>query len=310
MEKIKTVYMGTPEFSIPALKVLIENTDCQMVVTQPDKLVGRKKVLTPSCVKQYAEMHGIEVFQPIRIRQDYQKIIDLKPDLLITCAYGQIIPKELLECAKYGAINIHASILPKYRGSAPINWAIINGEKKTGITLMYMDETMDTGDIIKIEQTDIEENETYGSLYNRLSEMGANLLKENLDYLVSGNVKRIKQNNDLATYAPMIKRETEYLDFNLDGESIINKIRGLNPNPYAYMLIKGEQIKVIQAYFYKDDIDSAGKIVKIDKKTLGISCKNGIIFITKVKPAGKKEMGIINYLNGVNKEEFLNIQVG
>ncbi len=310
MKKIKTVYMGTPEFSIPALKVLIENTDCQLVVTQPDKLVGRKKILTPSCVKKYAEENNIEVFQPIKIRNDYQKIVDIKPDLIITCAYGQIIPKELLECAKYGAVNIHASILPKYRGSAPINWVIINGEKKTGITLMYMDETMDTGDIIKIEQTDIEENETYGHLYNRLSEMGAKLLKENLDYLVSGNVERIKQNNDLATYAPMIKRETEYLDFNLDGESIINKIRGLNPNPYAYMLINGEQIKVIQAYFLKDEMDSVGKIVKIDKKTLGISCKNGIIFITKVKPAGKKEMDIIDYLNGVNKEEFLNIQVG
>lgn len=310
MTKLRTVFMGTPEFSIKPLEVLIENTEVVLVVTQPDKLVGRHKVLTPSVVKQLSLKNNIEVFQPVKIRQDYQKIIDLKPDLIVTCAYGQIIPKELLECAKYKAVNIHASILPKYRGSAPINWAIINGDKKTGITLMYMDEHMDTGDIIKIAQTDIKENETYGSLYERLSVIGAELLKENLDYLASDNVIRIKQNDDESSLAPMIKRETEHLDFFVEGNNIINKIRGLNPTPYAYIVINNEEIKVIDAYFEKKPVDNPGQIVQITKKSLGISCKNGIIYITKVKPAGKKEMNIENYLNGVNKENLKNNQVG
>lgn len=310
MTKLRTVFMGTPEFSIKPLEVLIENTEVVLVVTQPDKLVGRHKVLTPSVVKQLALKNNIEVFQPVKIRQDYQKIIDLKPDLIITCAYGQIIPKELLECAKYKAINIHASILPKYRGSAPINWAIINGDKKTGITLMYMDEHMDTGDIIKIAETDIKETDTYGSLYERLSLIGAELLKENLDYITSDNVVRIKQNDEESTLAPMIKRETEHIDFSLEGNSIINKIRGLNPNPYAYTIINNEEIKIIDAYFEKKEPTNQSKIMEITKKSLGIGCKNGIIYITKVKPAGKKEMDIVNYLNGVDKDKLKNNQVG
>ena len=298
MNKINVVYMGTPEFSVPALNVLIENTNLLLVVTQPDKPVGRKHILTPSPVKSIALSNNIEVFQPDRIRNDYQKIVNLKPDLIITCAYGQILPKELLSCAKYGAINIHASLLPKYRGSAPINWAIINGEDKTGITLMYMDEQMDTGNIIKTVETDITLDDTYGSLYDRLSNLGAKLLKENLDYLVSGNVDSINQDDSIATYAPMIKRETELLDFNLDGRSIINKIRGLNPYPLAYTIINEEETKIINAFFEKKDNTTPGEII-INKKQLGIECKDGIIFITEIKPFGKKSMPITSYLNGI-----------
>jgi methionyl-tRNA formyltransferase len=310
MDKIRVVFMGTPEFSVPVLKMLIAKTDVVMVVTQPDKEVGRKKELEASPVKKLALEHNIAVFQPAKIRQDFETIVNIHPDLLITCAYGQIIPKELLECTKYGAINIHASLLPKYRGSAPINWSIINGDEKTGITLMYMDEHMDTGDMIKWVETKILENETYGSLYNRLSKMGSKLLEDNLEYLVSDDVKRYKQDDEKATLAPMIKRDIELLDFNECGKSIINKIRGLNPSPLAYTLINGEEFKIIEADFEAKAIDKPGVIVEISKKRLGISCKDGIIYPKFVKPFGKKQMDIISYLNGIDKEKLMNIQVG
>ena len=310
MNKIKVVFMGTPEFSVPVLKMLIEKTEVVMVVTQPDKEVGRKRILEASPVKKLALEHNIPVFQPSKIRNDFTNVVDTKPDLLITCAYGQIIPKELLECAKFGAVNIHASLLPKYRGSAPINWAIINGDKKTGITLMYMDEHMDTGDMIKWVETDIKEDDTYGSLYDRLSILGSKLLEDNLEYLVSENVKRYKQDDEKSSLAPMIKRDIELIDFNDLGINIINKIRGLNPSPLAYTLINGEEFKILSAEFEQSNSAKTGIIVEASKKRLGISCKDGIIYPKFVKPFGKKQMDITSFLNGIDKEKLLNNQVG
>lgn len=301
--------MGTPDFSVPTLKSLMENTNLLLVVTQPDKVVGRKREIVYSPVKKLALENNISIFQPIKIRLDYQKIIDLKPDLIITCAYGQIIPKELLACPKYGAINVHASLLPKYRGSAPINWAIINGETKTGITLMYMDEHMDTGDIIAKVETDILNDETYGSLYHRLSLLGSNLLIENLDDIINNKVKRVKQEDKYATLAPMLKREDEHLLFTQQGEDIINKINGLNPIPSAYIILNDEEIKVLKAEFKRTKVNSISKVIEVSKSDLGISCKDGIIYLKEVLPSGKKIMPIKVFLNGQNKDKLLDSKI-
>ena len=193
MKDIKVVFMGTPDFSIAPLKVLIEKTNVVLVVTKPDAEVGRKKILTPSPVKKLALEKGIPVVTPKSIKKEYQNIIDAKPDLIVTCAYGKIIPKILIDYPQYGCVNIHASLLPKYRGAAPIQWALINGEKETGITLMYMDEFMDTGDIIDTEKHIIKDEDDIGTLHEVLSVMGANLLDKNLENLVNGNVKELNK---------------------------------------------------------------------------------------------------------------------
>ena len=186
MKDKKVVFMGTPEYSVPVLKMLIENTNVIMVVTQPDSYVGRHHELSFSPVKKTALKYNKEVFQPIKIRKDYQKILDLKPDLIITCAFGQILPKEILESARLGSLNVHASFLPKYRGASPIQWALLNGDKKTGVTLMYMDEQMDTGDIINQLECDISDDDNVGSLHDKLSFLGVEILKQELPKIIKG----------------------------------------------------------------------------------------------------------------------------
>ena len=310
MKKINVIYMGTPEFSVKPLEVLIEKNNVLMVVTQPDKYVGRKRVLTPSPVKLLAQKHNIEVFQPDNIKKDYKRIIDLDVDLIVTCAYGQVVPLEVLKHPKYLSVNIHASLLPAYRGSAPINWAIINGDNKTGITLMYMDETLDTGNIIKTVETDILKTDTYKTLHDRLSILGANLLSENLDYLTTDHVESTPQDESHATYAKKIERKDELLDFSKNGIDIINQIRGLNPEPYAYTKVEEKEIKVIEAYYEEKNVTEPGIIIQIDKNNLGISCRDGIIYLTKVKPFGKNEMLIKNYLNGLKIDNIKNTKVG
>ena len=198
---IKIVYMGTPEFSVLPLEELVNNYDVEMVVTQPDKLVGRKKEIVFSPVKEYALEKGIEVFQPTKIREDYQKIVDLKPDLIVTCAYGQIIPKELLELPKYGCINIHASLLPEYRGGAPIHKAVIDGKDKTGVTIMYMDEKMDSGDILYQKDIDITSEDNTSTMFKKLSILGKEMIKEFIPKLINNDFTRIKQDESKVTYA-------------------------------------------------------------------------------------------------------------
>ncbi|HOP65834.1 MAG TPA: methionyl-tRNA formyltransferase, partial [Bacilli bacterium] len=211
---MKIVFMGTPDFSVPVLKALIESFQVILVVTKIDQKVGRHQELSYSPVKKVALENNIPLFQPIKIKADYQKIINLQPDLIVTCAYGQIIPKEVLDCPKYGCINVHASLLPKYRGGAPIHWAIINGEKETGVTIMYMDETMDTGDIIKSSKIEIKETDNVGILFDKLSLLGAKLVVEVINSIKNNKVERIKQDNSKATYAPTLKRADEFLSFN------------------------------------------------------------------------------------------------
>ena len=243
----KVIFMGTPVFSVQVLqKIIHDGYEVIGVVTQPDRPVGRKRVLTPPPVKVEAMKHGIPVYQPEKIRQqeEYEKIISLKPDLIITAAFGQILPKELLDAPAHGCINVHASLLPELRGGAPIHYAIIQGKKKTGITIMYMVEKLDAGDILTQVEVPISENDNVGTLHDKLSEAGANLLSETLPRLLEGQITPIPQNNDEATFAYNIKREQEKIDWSKSGEEIYNHVRGLNPWPVAFTLLDGQVLKV------------------------------------------------------------------
>jgi len=277
-----------------------------MVVTQPDRFVGRKKELIYSPVKNKALENNIPVFQPEKIRINYEEIKKYNPDLIVTCAYGQIVPKEVLDIPKLGCINVHASILPKYRGGAPIHYAIINGEEETGITIMYMDIGMDTGDIIEIEKIKIEDNDTVETMHDKLSILGANLLEKVLPEIITRTNNRIKQNDEEATYAPTIKREDEHLNFNKCAKEVYNKVRGLNSWPLANMFLDDEEIKVIEGYIGEETKEIPGKIVKVTKDAIGVACSDKIFYITKIKPFGKKTMLVKDYLNGVNKDKILN----
>lgn len=311
MKDLKVIFMGTPDFAVPVLQKLIENTSVQLVVTQPDKLTTRKQILTPSPIKVLALKHNIKVFQPNKIREDYAPILNIPADIIITCAYGQIIPKGLLDYPKLGAINVHASLLPKYRGGAPIQRCLMNGEEKTGITIMYMDELMDNGDIISQKELLIDDTDNVGTLHDKLSIIGADLLIEVLPSIINKTNKKIKQDESKVTIAKTIKREDERIDFNKNGKDIINHIRGLNPWPLANFLLDNHECKIISAQFRKTNSPKEpSTMVEVTKNTLGISCLDGIIYLEKIKPFGKKEMLIKDYLNGINKESLLNKKVG
>lgn len=301
---IKTVFMGTPEFAVPILDTLIKNTEVVLVVTQPDKYVGRKKVLTYSPIKVKALNNNIPVFQPVKIREDYEEIKKYQPDLIVTCAYGQIVPKEVLDIPRLGCINVHASLLPKYRGGAPIHYAIMNGEKETGITIMYMDEGVDTGDMISSSAIPIEDKDTLGTLSDKLSYLGAKLLEDILPSIIEGTNERIKQDDNLATYAYTIKRENEHLDFHHSAKKVDAKVRAFNPEPLANMILNGEEIKVIEGYIGDDAKMDAGCICDLKKDAIGIACSDKIFYITKLKPFGKNSMSVRDYLNGMNKEKL------
>lgn len=298
MKKVKTIFMGTPEFAIPALKTLLKLSDVVCVVTKPDALVGRKKVLTPSPIKKLAIKENIPVLTPVKLKEEYQSILDYEPELIVTCAYGKIVPKVILDYPKYGCINIHASILPKYRGSAPMQWAIANGEKETGITLMYMDEKMDTGDIIDIEKIPILDDDDLGSIHDKMSLLGSSILEKNFSNIINNNISRVKQDDTKATLAPMITREMELLNFNDYGKNIINKIRAFSPYPLTRTMINNEEVKIVKAKFIRKENTNIGKLI-ITKNDLGIECLDGIIYLEIIKPVGKKEMPIKSFLNGL-----------
>lgn len=298
MKKVKTIFMGTPEFAIPALKTLLKLSDVVCVVTKPDALVGRKKVLTPSPIKKLAIKENIPELTPVKLKEEYQSILNYEPELIVTCAYGKIVPKVILDYPKYGCINIHASILPKYRGSAPMQWAIANGEKETGITLMYMDEKMDTGDIIDIEKIPILDDDDLGSIHDKLSLLGSSILEKNFSNIINNNISRVKQDDTKATLAPMITREMELLDFNDYGKNIINKIRAFSPYPLTRTMINNEEVKIVKAKFIRKENTNIGKLI-ITKNDLGIECLDGIIYLEIIKPVGKKEMPIKSFLNGL-----------
>lgn len=297
--------MGTPEFSVNVLNRLICNTNVIAVVTKQDKLVGRKQVLTESAVKKVALENNIKVIQPIKIRNEYQSILDLNPDIIITCAYGQFLPKEILDYPKYGCINVHASLLPKLRGGAPIHKAIINGYTTTGITIMYMGLKMDNGDIISQKSIEIEQTDNVGTLHDKLSLLGTELLMETLPNIISGQINRIVQNEEEVTFAYNISREDEHIDFNKTKIEIFNQIRGLNPWPLSYAILDDEEIKIYEAMIGEDIYKekSNGEIVKLYKDGLGIKVSDGEIIIKTIKPSGNKKMSVKDYVNGL-KEKY------
>lgn len=302
---IKTIFMGTPDFAVPILETLIKNTEVQLVISKPDAFIGRKKILTPSPVKKLALSHNLNVSTPVKIKEIYDEIKELNPDLIVTCAYGQIVPESILNIPRLGCINVHASLLPKYRGGAPIQHAILNGEAKTGITIMYMDKGMDTGDIIEVNCIPITSSDTSSSIHDKLSILGAKLLEETLPSIINGTNKRVKQNDNEATYAPTIKRVDEHLDFNVTAEEIFNKVRALNSWPLANLILDDKEIKVLEGYIGEDTKETPGTICKINKDAIGIACLDKIYYLTKIKPFGKNVMDVKDYLNGFNKDTFL-----
>lgn len=305
MKNKKIVFMGTPEFAIPILESLINNYDVIGVVCQPDKEVGRKHVLTICPVKQLAINNNIKIFQPTRLKNDYQSIIDLKPDMIVTCAYGQILPFELLNYPQYKTINVHGSILPKLRGGAPIERAIMNGYEETGITIMKTDKGMDSGDIITAKSIIIDHKDTYKSLSGKLSILGAELLIETLPSIFNKTCKYIKQNDKEVTFAPIIKSVDEHLDFNDTSINIYNKIRALYPNPACYVVIDSKRVKIYEAEMGNNRCGDNGEIIEIYPNGIGISCKDSEIIIKKLQVEGKNIMDAKEYLNGKDKDELL-----
>lgn len=295
--------MGTPDFSVPVLDMLVDEGYVIVgVVTQPDRPKGRKRVMTPPPVKVAAERHGLPVLQPEKVKdpEQLQPILDLKPDLIVTAAFGQILPKQLLDAPKYGCINVHASLLPELRGGAPIHYSILQGKKETGITIMYMVEKLDAGDILTQSVVPIEEHDHTGSLHDKLSISGSQLLKDTLPKLLKGELTPVKQDDAKATFAPNIKREQEKIDWTKSGEEIYNHIRGLHPWPVAFTQYEGKVMKI----WWGEKIESTsnadpGTVLYTDSDGPVVATGNGTaIKLTDIQPAGKKRMTSAQYLQG------------
>ncbi|MCC5802720.1 methionyl-tRNA formyltransferase [Rossellomorea vietnamensis] len=310
----KVIFMGTPDFSVPVLQSLIdEKYDVIAVVTQPDRPVGRKRILTPPPVKVAAEKHGIPVYQPEKIKNEDElnQVLDLKPDLIVTAAFGQILPNALLEAPKHGCINVHASLLPELRGGAPIHYSILQGKEKTGITIMYMVEKLDAGDIISQVEVEIEERDHVGTLHDKLSAAGAKLLIATIPPLLKGEISPVKQDDSKATFARNIKREQEKIDWTRDGEEIYNHIRGLHPWPVAYTTLDGSVMKVWWGEKVSVTPSSPGKIIGIEEDGFVVSTGNSTgIKITDLQPSGKKRMSAKDYLRGAGSHLEAGLMLG
>lgn len=306
MKDIRIVFMGTPSFAVPILEEVIKKYNVVMVVSQPDREKDRKGNIIYSPCKQLALDNNIEVFQPIKIKDEYQKILDIKPDIIITAAYGQIIPSIILDYPKYGCINVHGSLLPKLRGGAPVHHAIINGDKVAGVTIMYMDKKMDSGDIISQASTDIGDDTTLDELYSRLSYMGRDLLMDTLPSIFNGTNKRIKQNEEEVTYGLNITKEEEKINFNNSINDIHNRIRGLSSIPGAYAILNGKRMKIYKSI--KTNIlsnDKAGVIVKIDSDGIYVTTNDYIIRLIDIKLEGKNRCLVKDFINGIKKEDYI-----
>lgn len=299
---MKVVYMGTPDFAVKPLCALVEaDYEVVGVFTQPDKPVGRKAVLTPPPVKVVALENNIPVYQPDSLKNGVGlKILEeLKPDVVIVVAYGKILPKDFLEYPKYGCINIHGSILPEYRGAAPIQRSVIDGKEYAGVTSMQMDVGLDTGDMLLVEKTKIGENETSGELYKRLTVIGASLLIETLDKLVKGEITPVKQNDDESTYAAMLDKSMSAVDWSKPAFEIHNQIRGLDPWPVAQTVLDGKNLKLFRSCVVDDlGIGEAGEAVVL-KNGLGVFCGDGkAVLINEVQYEGKKRMNAADFFRG------------
>ncbi|MFC0558658.1 methionyl-tRNA formyltransferase [Halalkalibacter alkalisediminis] len=312
---MRIVFMGTPDFSVPVLRNLIEEGyNVVGVVTQPDRPVGRKRILTPPPVKVEAEKHQIPVLQPEKIRNsdEVEKVLALNPDLVVTAAFGQILPKELLESPRYGCINVHASLLPKYRGGAPIHQAIIDGEKEAGVTIMYMVEKLDAGDMLSHVAVAIEEDDHVGTMHDKLSIAGAKLLIETIPDLIGGKIEPVQQDGSKITFARNITREMELMDWTRSGEELYNQIRGLHPWPVAYTLLEGKPVKVWwgQKVPSKQEV-GPGVIERIEEDGIVVATGNQVaIKIMELQPSGKKKMDAKSYIRGAGSHLTTGMKLG
>lgn len=299
---MRVVFMGTPEFAVPSLTELNKSgVDIPLVITQMDKRKGRGKKLQFTPVKEKALELALEVFQPMDINslESVEKLRSIQPDLIVVVAYGQILCREILEIPKYGCINVHASLLPKYRGAAPINWAIINGELETGVTIMEMEEGLDTGDMIIKSSIPIKEDDDYISIHDKLSYLGGEILVEAIDEIVKGVAKKTPQDDSLSNYAPMIFKDAGKIDWNKDGEHIQNLVRGLKPWPSAYTDYCGQTIKIHKVRLEQDTVNGEiGEIIKVDNNGIYVKSKNNIVVIEEVQFPNKKKMNVKDYLAG------------
>lgn len=298
---MRIVFMGTPEFAVPCLQKLIDcGHEITGVFTQPDKPQGRKMILTPPPVKALALENGLTVYQPLKMRDGtaLEMLKEANPELVIVVAYGKILPKEILEFPKYGCINIHASLLPKLRGAAPIQWSVINGCEKTGVTSMQMDEGLDTGDMLITAELEIGENETAGELHDRVSALGAEVLEQTITALQNGELKPERQNHDEFTYAPMLSKELSPIDWNLPAREVHNKIRGLSPWPSAISVLNGKKVKIHRSVLVSGKGGAAGEVAENGKR-LVVACGDGnCIEILNIQAEGKKAMSASDFMRG------------
>ena len=306
MKNIKVVFMGTPSFAVPVLEKLIENYNVIMVVCQPDRAKDKKGNIIYPPIKELALKNNIEVYQPLKLSSEYEYIIEKNPDIIITCAYGQILPSSLLDYPKYGCINVHGSLLPRLRGGAPIHHAIINGDKETGITIMYMDKKMDAGDIISQRSIEIKSTDNLDSIYSSLSTLGSELLIETLPSIINGTNNRIKQNENEVTFGYNISKEDELINFNDSAINIFNKVRGLCSIPGASCYYNGKRLKIYEVEVTnKLSKDIPGKIVEVNKDSLVVTTKDYLIKIKDIKLEGKKRCMVSEYLNGIHDKSSL-----
>ncbi|QKS71485.1 methionyl-tRNA formyltransferase [Paenalkalicoccus suaedae] len=307
------VFMGTPDFAVPVLQTIIdEGHTVSLVVTQPDRPKGRKRELTPPPVKVAALELGLPVFQPEKIRHDYQAVQEAAPDLIVTAAFGQLLPTEVLEIPAKGCINVHASLLPKYRGGAPIHQSIIDGEAETGVTIMYMVEKLDAGDMLLKRAIPITDEDNTGTMHDKLSKLGAQMIKEMLPKMEASVVEAEKQDEAAATFAPNIKKEQEVIDWTQDARSVFNHIRGLAPWPVAYTTLGETRLKLWSSVVAEGTTTEApGTIVKLESDLLHVACGDETVLALKeVQPAGKKPMNVETFLRGAGAKLALGDKLG
>ncbi|MBE9502912.1 MAG: methionyl-tRNA formyltransferase [Proteobacteria bacterium] len=304
MSGLKVLFMGTPAFALPSLQALI-NADCsiQGVVTQPDRPKGRGRQLVPSPVKELALKEGLPVFQPEKIRNEafIDQLRVLSPDVIVVVAFGQILPSQILDIPPLGCVNVHGSLLPAYRGAAPVNWVVVNGEKESGVTTMLMDEGLDTGDMLLKKKVRIASDDTSEVLYHKLSLTGADLLIETLNGLRSDQIKAVKQDDSCASYAPILKKEDGLIDWSKDAEHIVNLTRGMLPWPTAYTLLKGKTLKIFKGEQRAED-GKAGTVLSVDKASFQVAAGKGSVLICELQLEGKKKMDTGEFLRGFGVE--------
>ena len=299
-ENIRLVFMGTPQISANTLEGLIEDGyNVVGIVSQPDRPVGRKAVLEKTPTKLIGEKYNIPVFQPVRIRNEYEFLLELKPDIIITLAYGQIVPQAVLDIPKYGCLNLHGSLLPKYRGASPVQTALFDNETVTGVTLMEMTAKMDAGKMYAKEEVKIDEDDNFTSLFSKIGDAAKRLIIRELPNYLSGNIVGIEQNEEEVTFTKIIKPEDEKINLEFSKEKIIGLIKGLSDEPGAYLLLNNEKFKIYKAKIHSDNVvGEVGQILTADKTGLLLQCSNGIIALLEVQKQGKKKMDYRSFING------------